>query len=769
MTKSTFSLLMLSCIINSNNVLSQSFTPKALRFDNQEIKQITQNTDQAGWLFFKPEAKLQPNDLFTTYKEYMGLGEYDEMRLTKSETDEYGIEHNRYQQYYKGKEVEGAEYYEHIKDCIIWIANGKLLENYQGSDIPLVSESQALGIALNAIGANTYLWQDTTAGINDSEETGDSLIYTIPEGKLIFGQINQDDILPENYQLVWRFEIISTDPGAINEVYINAQNGEILKLQSMGSHNGPADLLYNYNTQTIDTKYHNGFFNDYHYLNANDNTRNILTRKGTYSDHGGKWKKYDDVKDDNDDWGMASSNSTTAHWIVCQSWDYFRQVHNRIGWDGNGGQIKVLSNSNYNDSQWIPVDDLGWLEFGKTPDGKVQVTLDIGGHEFAHGLIHQLSGLSNSGRSGALNESFADIFGILVNRFAFPQNFTWVFGDLVHSGTGYERSLENPGSIIRPQICDRPAAGYPNVFEGERWYFGGCDAGGVHINCGPQNRWFYLLSEGGLEQETGISVQGIGIDKAAKIVYYSLSHFIQKFSRYPDARQAAIASAITLYGHCSFEVEQVTNAWAAVGVGDVYNNNCISIEGPLEICLGEVVFPQVLGLPKKFHAYAPQGAIITWNVPSTWTHSFSGPGNNTLIVQNIIPIPPNGSTVNISATASTGGTAFYNVSIYSDCYLVDPICPDGERSDEKIVVKNNLENGKIIAYPNPVSNFLFFKSDEPLNLFDITITDIVGRSILTRQKLMADSFIDVSGLDPGLYILHISNSNIQKNISIYKN
>src|SRR5210317_1166691 len=98
------------------------------------------------------------------------------------------------------------------------------------------------------------------------------------------------------------------------------------------------------------------------------------------------------------------------------------------------------------------------------------------------------------------------------------------------------------------------------------------DNGGVHTNSGVQNYWFYLLSEGGSgvnDKADSFNVSGIGIVKAAKIAFRNNTYelFNRINANYSDARFYSIRAAVNLYGACSPEVESVTNAWYAVGVG----------------------------------------------------------------------------------------------------------------------------------------------------------------------------------------------------------
>ncbi len=113
----------------------------------------------------------------------------------------------------------------------------------------------------------------------------------------------------------------------------------------------------------------------------------------------------------------------------------------------------------------------------------------------------------------------------------------------------------------------------PDTYEGDFWYTGSGDNGGVHYNSGVQNYWFYLLSEGGSgvnDNEDYFSVNAIGMNKAASIAYQNLTFYLTPNSNYADARNGSIAAAVELQDAgilTPTDVEQVIAAWCAVGVG----------------------------------------------------------------------------------------------------------------------------------------------------------------------------------------------------------
>jgi len=192
--------------------------------------------------------------------------------------------------------------------------------------------------------------------------------------------------------------------------------------------------------------------------------------------------------------------------------------------------------------------------------GNATHTLDILGHEIAHGVVSS-SGVLNDyeGEEGALNESFADIFGVMSETFAFG-SLDFEIGEDRCSGP--LRSLSDPN-----------AHGDPDTYLGTNWAPTGVndpDNGGVHTNSGVQNHWFYLLSAGGSgvnDNQTPYNISAIGLTKAANIAYRNLTVYMTNTSTYVDARAGAIQAAADLYGECSNEQLQTNNAWMAVGLG----------------------------------------------------------------------------------------------------------------------------------------------------------------------------------------------------------
>lgn len=218
---------------------------------------------------------------------------------------------------------------------------------------------------------------------------------------------------------------------------------------------------------------------------------------------------------------------------------------------------------------------------------------DVIAHEYTHGIIHHSCELIYQGESGALNESFADIFGLMAERWILGPNAVsnWLLGGdagvTIPTRSFIDPAAEGSHSINNNGVCGG-AAGQPDTYEGDRWTdvdaLATCDFGGVHGNSGVQNHWFYLLSEGGTgtnDNNDNYTVQGIGMDDAAEIAFWSMQNELIEDSDYDDARSAAVAAAIMLFGNCSNQHGQTENAWYAVGVGDESACVGLSVENHL--------------------------------------------------------------------------------------------------------------------------------------------------------------------------------------------
>lgn len=256
----------------------------------------------------------------------------------------------------------------------------------------------------------------------------------------------------------------------------------------------------------------------------------------------------------NNDW---STTAVSVHANAGAAYQYFLDRHGRNSIDGNGGN--VISFMNINETDGTEMDNAFWngralfygngvQAFNRLPRG-----LDVAGHEMAHGVIQSTANLVYENQPGALNESFADIFGYLVEGEAGDYR---IGEDVVTNvfPSGAMRNLQNPnnGASGPSDFRWQPAhmdefQNLPNTQEG--------DNGGVHINSGIPNRAFYLFS----------SHPAVGDTRAERVYYRALEQYLTRSSQFIDLRIAVVRAAEDLYG--SDVVAAATAAFNGVGIG----------------------------------------------------------------------------------------------------------------------------------------------------------------------------------------------------------
>ncbi len=250
------------------------------------------------------------------------------------------------------------------------------------------------------------------------------------------------------------------------------------------------------------------------------------------------------------------------------AYQYFFDKFNRNSIDGNGGN--VLSFMNINETDGTQMDNAFWngraLFYGNGADAfqRLPRGLDVAGHEMAHGVIQSTADLVYENESGAMNESFADIFGYLIEG----ETGDYRLGEDVVTGafpSGALRNLRNPnnGASAFPQRGWQPAhmdefVNLPNTEEGDR--------GGVHFNSGITNRAFFLFS----------SNSAVGDIRAEQVYYRALATYLTRSSRFADLRIAVVNAATDLYG--ANVVAAANAAFDGVGIGGEAGDYTVDLE-----------------------------------------------------------------------------------------------------------------------------------------------------------------------------------------------
>lgn len=476
-------------------------------------------------------------------------------KLIGTETDKLGMTHYRYQQMSKGYGLENGTWILHTINNKIVSMNGELFDRVPALN-PTISESAALQIALAQIGATTYKWQMSEEESNLKFMTSNPDASYYPQGELVI--LNEDQSMKTvNLKLSWKFNVYAHEPLSRREIYIDAASGTNLFENDLIHHAdsiGVATTGY-LGVQNIVANYTGTNFT----LSETGRGDGILTFD---MNNGTNYGAATLFTDDNNIWNSGGINAfgLDAHFGSEMTYDFYYNHFNRNSIDNSGFALYsyVHYNVNYGNAFW----DGQRMTYGDGSNGNSPFTaIDITGHEITHGLTNFTADLVYSYESGALNESFSDIFGAAVEFDALGfSNGDWLMGE----DLGFViRSMNNPGLY-----------GDPDTYGAGNWFTGAGDNGGVHINSGVQNYWYYLLTMGGSgtnDLGNSYNVTGIGIDDASAIAFRNLTVYLTTNSQYADARFYAIQSAIDLFGACTQEVSSTGTAWYAVGVGSPYS------------------------------------------------------------------------------------------------------------------------------------------------------------------------------------------------------
>ncbi|HGN1705661.1 TPA: M4 family metallopeptidase [Providencia rettgeri] len=186
--------------------------------------------------------------------------------------------------------------------------------------------------------------------------------------------------------------------------------------------------------------------------------------------------------------------------------------------------------------------------------------IDIIAHELSHGYISSKANFKYIYQSGALNESVADVLGIMVKQFVRQETVdesNWLIGEnlfIDRYRAPALRSMANPGSAYRLSDTNRdPQVGHMSEFRNLPYYV---DNGGVHINSGIPNKAFYLLAT-----ELG----GYSWDIAGKIWVAAVSDpTINESSNFIDFATATVSNAKKLFDdNITLKTQQ---SWESVGL-----------------------------------------------------------------------------------------------------------------------------------------------------------------------------------------------------------
>ncbi len=226
----------------------------------------------------------------------------------------------------------------------------------------------------------------------------------------------------------------------------------------------------------------------------------------------------------------ADPDADKAHQYAADTFMFYNVHHGRNSFDNQGSTIisTVHFGVGYQNAFW----DGYQMVYGDN-----MAADDVVGHEITHGVTQYASNLIYSYQSGAINESFSDVWGEFIDQTNGSGNDSlsvkWLMGE------------DTPLGAIR-SMSDPTIFGNPDKMSSPYYYTGSGDNGGVHINSGVNNKAAYLMVDG--STFNGRTIIGIGLNKTAAVYYEAQVYHLTMGANYNDLYYALIQACQNLIG-----------------------------------------------------------------------------------------------------------------------------------------------------------------------------------------------------------------------------
>lgn len=269
------------------------------------------------------------------------------------------------------------------------------------------------------------------------------------------------------------------------------------------------------------------------------------------------------------DWADSHRAAVSAHLNAKRVYDFFNDVLKRDGVDDKGMELVSIVNCTYAPHQPPPqwhnavwFDNKMWYGQDEDDEGDLRSYarfLDVIAHELTHGVTEHTSNLIYKDQSGALNESFSDIFGVIIANWyrvgadSDVDDWNWELGP----------GLGGNGLPLR-DLSDPTRTGDPDHMNDFLVTTG--DHGGVHTNSSIHNKAaFNMLTA---KDEDGNRV--FPPRDAALLLYLCLSR-LNSTATFEDVLETLLDVAKVFYMGDEVErdekVAAIEAAYAAVGIG----------------------------------------------------------------------------------------------------------------------------------------------------------------------------------------------------------
>jgi bacillolysin/neutral peptidase B len=261
--------------------------------------------------------------------------------------------------------------------------------------------------------------------------------------------------------------------------------------------------------------------------------------------------------------------AVSAHYHAQCVDDFLRSVLARNGIDDKGMELVSCVNCislregpgpEWHNAAWWR----GRMWYGQINEGgrlrSYSRFLDVIAHELTHGITESTANLVYRDQSGALNESFSDIFGLIINNWDWTKTTTtggdaaawdWEIGKGLGNGGLPLRDMKNPTRTGDPDHMNK----YVNT---------PFDSGGVHTNSNIHNKAAYnVLTAKDAQGQSMFTPRQVAI-----MFYYCLLR-LDRMATFKQTRDAMLSVAKTFFSGdpaLQQKVDAIGKAYADVGI-----------------------------------------------------------------------------------------------------------------------------------------------------------------------------------------------------------
>jgi bacillolysin len=442
-------------------------------------------------------------DFWRSYGAAFGVRSYDdELALRSAATDGYGVTHLRYDQRYQGLPVFGRQLLLHIRDGEVLAANGRFASDIGVTTSPHVSTTGAEWVASGAIPVR-----------------GERRLVGDPE--LL---IHVDGV--DRARLAWKVSVASAEPFGLWRVFVDAVSGDVIRAYD-DVHRARNRITHTNNNDP----------------DCNSSVAPACVLPGPQ------------VRGENDP-PVGDAVVQETHVNTGVVYDYFFSTFGRDSYDGAGHVLRstVHFGSAYNNAFWCGDDCVpaygsaagGQMAYGDGDNAAFSPLgqdLDVVAHELTHAITEHENGLIYLDQSGALNESYSDVFAAMTDA----DGNEWQIGEesFTPSVAGDAlRDMANPAAAGDPAHMNQ----YVNT-----WY----DNGGVHTNSGIPNHAAYLAA----------TAPGYGIGRQnLQHIYYAAMPCLSSLADFLENLQCLLLGAELAFPGDAAKAQAIRLSQAAVGV-----------------------------------------------------------------------------------------------------------------------------------------------------------------------------------------------------------